>query len=311
VKTFTLPNTDIEVPNVILGLMRIPDKSDDEVRELMRTARDAGIDFIDHADVYGNELHGCERRFAEAMQLTSSERDALTIQTKTGIVGDGPYFDFSYDHIIESVHGSLEALQTDHIDILLLHRPDALVEPEEVARAFDELEAAGKVRHFGVSNHTPRQIDLLKRFVRQPIVANQVQLSITHSPIVTQGVAANMLGEQQSVTLDGGGIVDYCRLNDITLQAWSPFQAGFFTGVFLGSADYPELNAVIDRLAAQYDVPPIAIATAWITRHPARMQVVLGTTSPDRVAGAALGSDLALTRPEWYDLFRAAGHLVP
>ena len=311
VKTFTLPNTEIVAPNVILGLMRIPDKTDDEVQELMRTARDAGIDFVDHADVYGNDLHGCERRWAEAMQLSPSERDAITIQTKTGIVGDGPYFDFSYDHIMESVNGSLGALQTDRIDILLLHRPDALVEPEEVAQAFDELEAAGKVRAFGVSNHTPRQIDLLKRYVRQPIVANQLQLSITHAPIVTQGVAANMLAEQQSVTLDGGGIVDYCRLNDITIQAWSPFQAGFFTGVFLGSDEYPELNAIIDRLAAQYDVPPIAIATAWITRHPAQMQVVLGTTSPERVAGAALGSDLPLTRAEWYELFRAAGHLVP
>ncbi|MET4639193.1 aldo/keto reductase [Mycetocola sp. 2940] len=310
-KKFTMPNTQIEAPNVVLGLMRIPDKTDDEIRDLVRTARDAGIDFVDHADIYGDDLHGCERRFAEAMHLTPAERDAITIQTKAGIVGNGPYFDFSYEHLIESVNGSLDALQTDHIDILLLHRPDALVEPEEVARAFDELEAAGKVRSFGVSNHTPRQIDLLKRFVRQPIVANQVQFSITHAPIVTQGVAANMLDEQQSVTLDGGGIVDYCRLHDITLQAWSPFQAGFFTGVFLGSPEYPKLNAVIDRLAAQYDVPPIAVATAWITRHPAQMQVVLGTTSPDRVAGAALGSDLPLTRPEWYELFRAAGHLVP
>jgi predicted oxidoreductase len=310
-KTFPMPNTDIIAPNIILGLMRIADKNNDEVRELVRAARDAGVDFVDHADVYGNELHGCERRFAEAMQLSSSERDAITIQTKTGIVGAGPYFDFSYEHIIESVHGSLDALQTDRIDILLLHRPDALVEPEEVARAFDELESAGKVRSFGVSNHTPRQIDLLKRSVRQPIVANQLQLSITHAPIVSHGVAANMLAEQQSVTLDGGGIIDYCRLNDITVQAWSPFQAGFFTGVFLGSAEYPELNAVIDRLAAQYAVPPIAIATAWLTRHPAQMQVVLGTTSPERVTGAALGSELPLTRAEWYELFRAAGHIVP
>ena len=163
---------------------------------------------------------------------------------------EGPYFDFSYEHLISSVEGSLRALQTDYIDILLLHRPDALVEPDEVARAFDELEAAGKVRAFGVSNQTPRQIDLLKKSVTQPIVANQLQLSITHAPIVAQGVATNMLGLDQSVTLDGGGIVDYCRLHDITIQAWSPFQAGFFNGVFLGSADYPELNAVIDRLAA-------------------------------------------------------------
>ncbi len=310
-KTFTMPGTEIVAPNVVLGLMRISDKSDDEVRELMRTARDAGIDFVDHADVYGDDLHGCERRFAEAMQLTSSERDELTIQTKTGIVREGPYFDFSYEHIIESVEGSLAALETDRIDILLLHRPDALVEPEEVARAFDELESSGKVRSFGVSNHTPRQIDLLRKHVRQPIVANQLQLSITHQPIIAQGVAANMVAEQQSVTLDGGGIVDYCRLHDITIQAWSPFQAGFFTGVFLGSSDYPELNAIVDRLAGKYDVPPIAIATAWITRHPAQMQVVLGTTTPERVAGAAQGSEIPLTRAEWYELFRASGHLVP
>jgi predicted oxidoreductase len=310
-KTFTLPGTDLIAPNVVLGLMRIPDKTDDEIRELVRTARDAGIDFVDHADIYGRELHECERRFAEAMQLTPSQRAELTIQSKAGIVKDGPYFDFSYEHLIESVEGSLAALGTDYLDILLLHRPDALVEPEEVARAFDDLESAGKVRAFGVSNHTPRQIDLLKRYVRQPIVANQLQLSITHAPIISQGVAANMVAEGQSATLDGGGIIDYCRLHDITVQAWSPFQAGFFTGVFLGSPEYAELNAVIDRLAAAYDVPPIAIATAWITRHPANMQVVLGTTSPERVAAAAQGSDLPLTRPEWYELFRAAGHLVP
>jgi len=306
-----MPGTDIVAPNIVLGLMRIAQKTDDEVRELVHTARDAGIDFLDHADVYGDDLHGCETRFADAMQLSPSQRDEFTIQSKAGIVREGPYFDFSYEHIITSVEGSLAALRTDRLDVLLLHRPDALVEPEEVARAFDELEKSGKVRAFGVSNHTPRQIDLLKRYVRQPIVANQLQLSLTHAPIVAQGVASNMAAEQQSVTLDGGGILDYCRLHDITVQAWSPFQAGFFTGVFLGSDDYPELNVVIDRLAAQYDVPAIAIATAWITRHPAQIQVVLGTTSPERVAGAALGSDIPLTRPEWYELYRAAGYLVP
>jgi len=306
-----MPGTDIVAPNIVLGLMRIAQKTDDEVRELVHTARDAGIDFLDHADVYGDDLHGCETRFADAMQLSPSQRDEFTIQSKAGIVREGPYFDFSYEHIITSVEGSLAALRTDRLDVLLLHRPDALVEPEEVARAFDELEKSGKVRAFGVSNHTPRQIDLLKRYVRQPIVANQLQLSLTHAPIVAQGVASNMAAEQQSVTLDGGGILDYCRLHDITVQAWSPFQAGFFTGVFLGSDDYPELNVVINRLAAQYDVPAIAIATAWITRHPAQIQVVLGTTSPERVAGAALGSDIPLTRPEWYELYRAAGYLVP
>jgi len=298
-------------PSVVLGVMRIAEKSDDEIRALISAARDAGIDFFDHADVYGTRMHECEQRFAEALRLSPAERSEVTIQTKAGIVREGPYFDFSYERIVSSVEGSLRALQTDYIDILLLHRPDALVEPEEVARAFDELEAAGKVRSFGVSNHTPRQIDLLKTAVIQPIVANQVQLSITHAPIVAQGVATNMHGLEQSVTLDGGGILDYCRINHITVQAWSPFQAGFFTGVFLDDPNYQELNTVIDRLAAHYDVTPIAIATAWITRHPAQMQVVLGTTTPQRVTDAAAGSDIPLTRAEWYELFRAAGYTVP
>lgn len=309
-KTFTMPGTDLVVPNVVLGLMRIQDKTDEEVRTLVGTARDAGITFLDHADVYGSELHGCERRFAEALQLTSSEREQLIIQSKAGIVPEGPYFDFSYDRIISSVNGSLEALGTDYLDILLLHRPDALVEPEEVARAFDELEAAGKVRAFGVSNQTPGQIDLLRRYVKQPLVANQLQLSITHAPLIAQGVASNMQALDQSVVRDAGTL-DYCRLNDITVQAWSPFQAGFFDGPFLGSDRYPELNAVVDGLSEKYGVPPEAIAVAWITRHPAQMQVVLGTTTPERVKAAAQGSDLPLTRPEWYDLFRAAGYTVP
>ena len=309
-KTFTMPGTDILAPNVVLGLMRIDEKSDDEVQTLVRTALDSGITFIDHADVYGAELHGCERRFAEAMRLTPAERESLVIQTKCGIVRDGPYFDFSYEHIIESVNGSLSALETDYIDILLLHRPDALVEPDDVAKAFDELSTSGKVRAFGVSNHTPGQIELLRRSVQQPLVANQLQLSVTHAALIAQGVAANMAALDQSISRDIG-VLDYCRLNDITVQAWSPFQAGFFTGPFLGSPEYAELNQVIDRLAGQYDVSPIAIATAWITRHPANMQVVLGTTTPDRVAAAAQGSDLPLTRAEWYEMFRAAGHVVP
>jgi predicted oxidoreductase len=310
VKTFILPGTEITVPAVVTGVMRIQEKTDAEVRALFDASLATGIDFFDHADVYGEGLHGCERRFAEALQLSPSQRSEITLQTKAGIVPDGPYFDFSYDHLIEAVDGSLAALDTDYIDILLLHRPDALVEPEEVAKAFDELHAAGKVRAFGVSNHTPGQIELLKKYVRQPLVANQVQLSITHAPIVAQGVAMNMAGLEQSISRDLG-VLDYCRLHDITVQAWSPFQAGFFTGVFLGNPDFPELNAVIDRLAAKYDVPAEAIAVAWITRHPARTQVVLGTTTPERVTAAAKGADVELTRPEWYELYRAAGYLVP
>lgn len=309
-KTLALPGTDMAVPAVVTGVMRIQDKSDAEVRALFDASLAAGINFFDHADIYGSPLHGCERRFAEALQLTGSQRAEIILQSKAGIVPDGPYFDFSYDHIVTSVNESLAALQTDYLDILLLHRPDALMEPDEVARAFDDLHAAGKVHHFGVSNHTPGQIELLQRSVRQRLVANQVQLSITHSPIIAQGVAMNMAALDQSISRDLG-VLDYCRLHDITLQAWSPFQAGFFTGVFLGNPEFAELNAVIDRLAAKYAVAPEAIATAWITRHPAGMQVVLGTTNPQRLTAAAAGADIELTRPEWYELFRTAGHLVP
>ncbi len=307
----TLGPTGQQVPNVVAGMMRIEEMSDEAIRALYDACRDAGVDFFDHADLYGSSRHGCERRFAEALNLSPAERDEITLQTKTGIVADDWHFDHSYEHIVTSAEESLQALGTDRLDVLLLHRPDALVEPEEVARAFDHLESAGKVRSFGVSNHTPRQIDLLKTAVTQPIVANQVQLSITHSTIVAQGLASNMAGEDDSITRDGGGLVDYSRINGITLQAWSPFQKNFFDGVIFGAPEYAELNEMMDRLAAKYDVTPTAIATAWITRHPAHMQVVLGTTNPQRIADAAAGSDIPLTRPEWYGLITAAGHKVP
>lgn len=294
-------------PNIVAGMMRIAEMSDDAVRELVGSARDAGIDFFDHADIYGGALHASERRFAEAMALTPSEREQITLQTKAGIV-PGSGYDFSYEHLVSSVEGSLQALRTDYIDILLLHRPDALMEPNEVARAFDDLYDAGKVRAFGVSNHTPRQIEYLSRWIRRPIVANQLQLSLMHAPIIAQAIAMNT-AHDQAVDRDGGGILDYCRDENITVQAWSPMQGP--NGVFLGSDAHPELNAVIDRLAAKYDVPPIAIATGWITRHPANIQVVMGTTSPQRLADAALGSEIPLTRAEWYELFTAAGHVVP
>lgn len=298
-------------PALIAGMMRIDSLDDEQIRDLYATARDAGIDFFDHADIYGGQMHRCEARFADALQLSATERDEVVLQTKCGIVPAQGMFDFSYDHIIAQVEGSLAALRTDRIDVLLLHRPDALVEPDEVARAFDHLESSGKVRAFGVSNHTPSQIELLKTAVGQPLVANQLQLSLTHAPIIAQPVAANMEGHDQSIGRDGGGIVDYCRIHGITVQAWSPYQSGFGGGVFLGHPDYPELNAVIERLAGVHGVTPTAIATAWITRHPAGMQVVLGTTTPHRVQEAAAGADVVLTRAEWYELFRAAGHLLP
>ncbi|MEQ9635414.1 MAG: aldo/keto reductase [Devosia marina] len=308
-KNDKVPKSNIEVSSVVLGLMRIAKMDNAEIRDLYNTAREVGITVFDHADIYGGERHRCEERFGEAVTLSASEREAVVIQSKVGIRRG--WFDFSRDHILKTVDESLAALKTDYLDVLLLHRPDALVEPEEVAEAFDLLEAAGKVRQFGVSNHTPGQIELLKTAVKQPLRYNQVQLSITHANLIAQGVAANMDGSAQSISRDVG-LIDYSRLNGMMLQAWSPFQKGFFDGVFVGDREsHPELNDELDRLAKVYGVTPTGIAVAWITRHPANIQVVLGTTRPQRVRECAAGSDVNLTREEWYTLFRAAGHIVP
>ncbi|KKC35931.1 aldo/keto reductase [Devosia epidermidihirudinis] len=308
-KNLTLPQSGRSVSSIVLGLMRIAKMSDGEIQRLFGAAREAGVNVVDHADIYGGEYHLCEKRFGEAIVLSAAEREAISIQSKVGIRPG--YFDFSKEHILATVDKSLAALKTDYLDLLLLHRPDTLVEPEEVAEAFNQLQAAGKVREFGVSNHTPGQIDLLKTAVTVPLSFNQVQLSITHAPLFAQGVAANMAGLDQSISRDNG-LLDYSRINKMTLQAWSPFQKAFFDGVFLGDREnFADLNDALDELAEQYGVTPTGIAVAWITRHPANIQVVLGTTNPGRVADAAAGTDVTLTRQEWYRLFRAAGHTLP
>ena len=308
-KSFELSTTGLTVSSVILGLMRIKTMGDDEIRTLYAAARDAGINMIDHADIYGGERHFCEKRFGDAVTLSPSEREGLVIQTKTGIRKG--FFDFSKEHILKSVDESLAALRTDYIDVLLLHRPDTLVEPEEVAEAFRTLERAGKVKHFGVSNFTPGQIELLKTAVTEPLVADQVQLSITHANLFAQGIAANINGLEQSVSRDND-LLNYARINKVTLQAWSPFQKGWFDGVFLGDREhYGPLNDAIDEIAAKHGVTPTGIAVAWITRHPANIQVVLGTTKPERVRESAAGSDVTLSREDWYRLFTAAGHKLP
>ena len=309
-KTIQIGHTGPQASQVMLGLMRIGEKSDAEIRALVGAALEAGITMMDHADIYGRPpVHHCEARFAQAMQLTPAAREAMVIQTKAGIRED--FFDFSEAHILAAADGSLKALRTEYIDILLLHRPDALVEPEEVAAAFDKLQAAGKVRHFGVSNQTPGQIELLKSAVKQPLICNQVQLSITHAPLIAQGVAINMEGLEQSVdrTL---GVLDYSRLKGMTLQAWSPFQHKFFDGPFVGDrVRCPELNVALDEIAAAHGITPTGVAVAWITRHPAQIQVVLGTTQASRVRECVAGAGVTLTREEWYRLYTAAGYSVP
>ncbi|MET3805972.1 putative oxidoreductase [Nakamurella sp. UYEF19] len=302
----TLGSSKLEVPVVAVGCMRINTLDADMAEKFVKGAVEIGATFFDHADVYGDGR--CEEIFADAIGMTSAVRDTIILQSKVGI-RPGVAFDFSKKHILESVDGILSRLRTDHLDALLLHRPDALVEPEEVAEAFDELENTGKVKHFGVSNQNPMQIELLRRWVRQPLVANQLQLSITNTTMITAGVNVNMLGDS-SVDRDGS-ILDYCRLHDITIQPWSPFQYGFFEGVFLGNEKFPELNRVLDEISARYDVSSTTMAIAWLLRHPAKMQPVTGTMNLDRLTQCAAAGDVHITREEWYEIYLAAGNILP
>ncbi|WP_203247045.1 aldo/keto reductase [Sporosarcina beigongshangi] len=303
-----IKHTDLNVSNIIMGNMRLPQLTLPEIEQLIRTALDEGINFFDHADIYGQGRS--EELFAEAIQMNSSIREKMIIQSKCGIKGQENYFDFSKGHILDSVDGILKRLQTDYLDLLLLHRPDPLMEPEEVAEAFEVLHSSGKVKYFGVSNHNPAQIELLQKYTPHKLVVNQVQFSIAHTPIIDSGIALNM-NTDQAINRDSS-VLEYCRLHDIQLQAWSPFQSGFFEGPFLGDLEkFAELNKVIDEIAAHYNVTNTAIATAWITRHPANIQVVLGTTNPQRLKDACAGAEITLTRKEWYDIYKAAGNMVP
>lgn len=290
---------------ISLGCMRIAGMNKADIATLIRTAQDEGINFFDHADIYGGGKS--EEKFAEALDMNPRVREGMYIQTKCGI-RQGSY-DFSKEHILEAVDGSLKRLRTDYVDALLLHRPDALVEPEEVAEAFTILETSGKVRHFGVSNQNPMQIELLKKSVKQPLLINQLQLSITNTGMIDAGINVNMEIDP-SVDRDGG-ILDYCRLHDITIQPWSPFQYGFFEGVFLDNPKFPELNQKINAIAASRGVTNTAIAVAWLLRHPARMQPILGTTNPQRVKDSCQASGVTLTRSEWYQIYLAAGNKLP
>ncbi|NHN32489.1 aldo/keto reductase [Paenibacillus agricola] len=304
-RTMKLGSSTLEVPIIAVGCMRIKSLDKVKAEHFVQTALEEGVNFFEHADIYGGGT--CEEIFSDAIHMNENIREKIILQSKCGI-GKG-MFDFSKEHILESVDGSLKRLKTDYLDILLLHRPDALVEPDEVAEAFNILESSGKVRHFGVSNQNPMQIQLLKKSVKQPFVANQLQLSITNANMISQGINVNM--ENDHAVNRDGSILDYCRLNDITVQPWSPFQYGFFEGVFLGSDKFPELNQKIDEIAEKYEVSNTTIAIAWLLRHPAHMQPIIGTMNTDRLKDCCKASDIYLTREEWYAIYRAAGNVLP
>jgi predicted oxidoreductase len=302
-KQIELGKTGLRVPVVAVGCMRLTRLDKKEAERFVRASLDSGANFFDHADIYGGGA--CEEIFADA--AAGIPRGKMLVQTKCGIRRG--MFDFSKEHILRSVDGSLKRLKTDYIDVLLLHRPDALVEPEEVAEAFDALQKSGKVRHFGVSNQNPLQMQLLKKAVKQPIAANQLQFSIAHAYMVSRGTHVNTAAD---AALDrDGGALDFCRLHDITVQPWSPFQTGFFGGVFLDNPKFPELNAKIDEIAAAHKASNTTIAIAWLLRHPAKMQPVTGTMNIDRLRDCVKAADVVLSREEWYQIYLAAGNTLP
>ena len=298
-----LGKSGLRVPAVAVGCMRINQLSEKELAAFIDTAMENGANFFDHADIYGK--YTCEARFGKA--ITPQLREKIILQTKCGIV-PGKMYDYSYGHIVASVENSLKNFGTDYIDVLLLHRPDTLVEPEEVASAFAKLKEAGKVNAFGVSNFSASQMELFRAYGIE-IAANQMQFSLGHTAPVDAGFNVNMY-KSESVTRAGDSM-EYCRVHNIPMQAWSPLQYGFFEGVFVGNEKFPELNAELNRLAEKYGVTPTAIAFAWILRHPAFKQAVTGTTSPQRMKEICMAGDIVLTREEWYSLYLSTGRILP
>lgn len=304
-KKIDIGKSGFKASEIVLGCMRINKMSVEELSKHVDTAIAEGITLFDHADIYGQGY--CEELFGNMLISRKGLRGKIQIQSKCSI-RDG-YYDFSKEHILNSVDGSLKRLKTDYLDLLILHRPDTLMEPEEVAEAFDILHTSGKVHNFGVSNFNSMQIELLKSYVRQPVLVNQLQFSIMHSGIVNSGIQANTPFDG-AVDRDGS-VLEYSRLNNITLQAWSPFQYGFFEGVFIDNDKFYELNQVMGRIAMGKGISKSALAVAWILRHPAKMQTIVGTTNSERLRDICTASNVELSRKEWYEIYRAAGNRLP
>lgn len=304
----TLGQDDKELSEIVLGMMRIEDKSVKEVEELVETALSVGINAFDLADIYGRGR--CEELLGLVLKNRPDLREKMWIQSKCGIrIEEFTYFDFSKEYILQSVDGILERLQVDYLDSLLLHRPDALMESDQVAEAFDLLYKQGKVRNFGVSNQNPMMMELLKKDVKQPLAVNQLQLSAAFTPGFESGFHVNM--EDSQAAMRDGSIFEYCKLHDVVIQAWSVLQFGYFKGNFIGNEKFKALNQVLDRLAFKYGVTPSTIAISWILRYPAKMQAVVGTTNPKHLIEASQAANFSLTRKEWYEIYLAAGNNLP
>ena len=296
----------IAVSRIAQGCMRIDQLSRRELDALIRSDLDAGISFFEHADIYGGNGR-CEMLFGDILREDPGLRERMTIQTKCGI-RPGQY-DFSREHILTSVEASLKRLGTEQVEFLVLHRPDTLMEPEEVAEAFAQLKDQGKVQKFGVSNHNSFQMALLNKYLPEPLVIDQLQFGLGHTVLVDAGLNVNMKNDP-AVNRDASTL-DYCRLNDITIQAWSPLQFGFIKGHFMGNPDYAELNAKLDELGEAYGITGAAMAIAWILRHSAKIQPIVGSVNAQRMRDIARAAGVSITRKEWYDLYCATGKSLP
>ena len=303
-----LGKNGLHASNISLGCMRMAGLSPAEAAKVIGVAHEKGINLFEHADIYGGGKS--EEIFAQGLKEAGIKREDILLQSKCGIRPAEGMFDFSKNHIITSVDNILKRLDTDYLDVLALHLPDTLMCPYEVAEAFDQLERDGKVRHFGVSNQNVAQMELLSSVVKQKLVVNQLQFSIMHTPLVDHGFNVNMTRDAMSIDRDGG-MLEYARLKNITIQAWSPYQFGFFEGVFVDNPKFPELNAKLAEIAGRYGISTTALATAWILTHPAEMQVVVGSMNADRIADITTASLVKLTRQEWYEIYRAAGNVLP
>lgn len=312
-KQIKIGNTEFSSSAIALGIMRMNKLNIDSAVKTLETAHDVGINYIDSADVYG---HGkSETVFGNALKNSSLKREDFYIQSKTGIYEEPTLnykttrYDFSKNYIIKAVDGILSRMQIDYLDSLLLHRPDALMDPAEVGAAFDELQQDGKVRHFGVSNFNPRQVDLLQAGISQKLLINQLQFSIMHTGPIDFNIHTNMT-DNRSIDHDRG-IFDYSRLHQMTIQAWSPFQYGQIEGNFIGNPKFPQVNDTLEKLAKLKGCSKNAIAAAWILRYPANIQVIIGTMTPEHIIDSAKGADIELSAQEWYDLYLAAGNDLP
>lgn len=321
-KTYQIPGTPLTISRLAYGggalggaweHERLDTERLEKVGRLVHAAYDNGITLFDNADIYA--YGKAEEAMGHVFRNSPGLRDKIVLQTKCGIhlsrpwqepASESPHrFDLRYRHILAAVEGSLKRLSTDRIDILLLHRPDPLMKADEVAQAFDELHRSGKVRHFGVSNYSPIQIELLKKSVRQPLVVNQVELGLSHSELICEGLDFNRQTNRRLIRGCAGyaGLLEYCQLNQVLVQAYSPVRG------LSGTEASPDIQKTMQRLramASEKGVTPFAVALAWLLRHPAGIVPIIGTDKPEHLIENLAADHTELTYDEWYSLLFAA-----